>query len=228
MGERVAHHLRLLVNFLRHEVTVIAFVDEKRRGGGSEYGTFDLAALGVADFDTLAGKHHRIALLEVGNRVGKGCQCDCIRAEIHFTVAIADGKRRAFAGAYDENVLPREQNRESEGPGQRRQRGRTGLGGERPFFISCVTRWATTSVSVSEPNFVPVLSSSSRSSRKFSMIPLWTTARRSVACGWALSSVGRPCVAQRVWPIPIVPVSGARASLASRLRSLPSARRRAS
>ena len=25
----------------------------------------------------------------------------------------------------------------------------------------------------------------------------------AVACGWALSSVGLPCVAQRVWPMPI-------------------------
>jgi Transposase IS116/IS110/IS902 family len=48
----------------------------------------------------------------------------------------------------------------------------------------------------------------------------------SVAWGCALPSVGRPWVAQRVWPMPIVPVSGSRTSLASRLRSLPSARRR--
>ena len=37
------------------------------------------------------------------------------------------------------------------------------------------------------------------------MMPLCTTASRSVACGWALLSVGRPWVAQRVWPMPIVP-----------------------
>src|ERR1044072_8222544 len=36
-------------------------------------------------------------------------------------------------------------------------------------------------------------------------MPLWTTATRSVAIGCALSSVGSPCVAQRVWPMPIVP-----------------------
>src|SRR5262249_22388596 len=128
MGQRVAHHLRLLVNFLRHEVTVIAFVDEKRRGRGPEYGTLDLAALGVADFDSLAGKHHRIALLEVGNRVGKGSECDRIGAEIHFTVTVADGKRRTFAGAYDEIVFSREQKRECEGAAQPRQSGPTRLG----------------------------------------------------------------------------------------------------
>ena len=37
------------------------------------------------------------------------------------------------------------------------------------------------------------------------MMPLWTTASRGEACGWALASVGLPCVAQRVWPMPIDP-----------------------
>jgi len=38
------------------------------------------------------------------------------------------------------------------------------------------------------------------------MIPLWTTATRSVqsVCGCAFSSVGGPCVDHRVWPIPCV------------------------
>ena len=42
------------------------------------------------------------------------------------------------------------------------------------------------------------------------MIPLWTTTRRPVQsrCGWAFSSVGRPCVAQRVWPRPKSPSIG--------------------
>jgi hypothetical protein len=40
------------------------------------------------------------------------------------------------------------------------------------------------------------------------MMPLWTTATRSVACGWALLTVGLPWVAQRVWPMPVVPFSG--------------------
>ena len=39
------------------------------------------------------------------------------------------------------------------------------------------------------------------------MIPLCTTATRpaSSVCGWALASVAGPCVAQRVWPIPVAP-----------------------
>ena len=50
------------------------------------------------------------------------------------------------------------------------------------------------------------------------MIPLWMIANEpSVAvCGWALTSFGAPCVAQRVCPTPTWPVSGwASKSLAS-------------
>ena len=40
------------------------------------------------------------------------------------------------------------------------------------------------------------------------MMPLWTTATPPASCGWALSWVGAPWVAQRVWPMPVVPASG--------------------
>ena len=44
-------------------------------------------------------------------------------------------------------------------------------------------------------------------------------------CGCAFSSVGRPCVAQRVWPMPYGPSIGFTRMASSRLRSLPDARR---
>ena len=56
-------------------------------------------------------------------------------------------------------------------------------------------------------------------------MPLCTTATRSLACGCALVSFGLPWVAQRVWPMPVVPVSGCCSSRRSRFLSLPSARR---
>ena len=86
--------------------------------------------------------------------------------------------------------------------------------GDAPCFISSVTRCAMTSLSVSVANLAPLASSSRRSSLKFSTMPLCTTASFSVACGCAFFSVGRPWVAQRVWPMPIVPDSGSRESLA--------------
>src|SRR6185503_7052329 len=48
------------------------------------------------------------------------------------------------------------------------------------------------------------------------------------ACGCAFSSLGRPWVAQRVWPIPKAPFSGSACRFSSRLRSLPTERRRVS
>ena len=50
----------------------------------------------------------------------------------------------------------------------------------------------------------------------------------AVMCGCALRSVGRPCVAQRVCPMPVRPASGSMSRRFSRLRNLPSARRRSS
>ncbi len=58
------------------------------------------------------------------------------------------------------------------------------------------------------------------------MMPLWTIVTSPTMCGWALSSVGAPCVAQRVWAMPIVPGSGSPRAARPRLTSLPAARRR--
>ena len=80
-------------------------------------------------------------------------------------------------------------------------------------------------MSVSLANVRPAATTSAFSSAKFSMMPLWTTATRPAIWGWALRSAGTPCVAQRVWPMPVVPGSGSAANSASRLRILPSARR---
>src|SRR5450759_4563503 len=59
------------------------------------------------------------------------------------------------------------------------------------------------------------------------MMPLWTTTMRPVQsrCGWAFSSVGRPCVAQRVCPMPYSPSRGLPAITSSRRASLPALRR---
>ena len=73
-------------------------------------------------------------------------------------------------------------------------------------------RWATTSLSVSLWKTRPCACISSRSGRKFSMMPLWTRATPPTTCGWALPTVGAPWVAQRVWAMPTVPGSGSAAS----------------
>ncbi len=57
------------------------------------------------------------------------------------------------------------------------------------------------------------------------MMPLWITETLPALCGWALASLGRPCVAQRVCPIPSVPAGASRATIASSPASLPRQRR---
>src|ERR671938_352107 len=53
------------------------------------------------------------------------------------------------------------------------------------------------------------------------MMPLCTTATLSVAIGCAFFSIGWPCVAQRVWPMPIVPRTGSRSRRATRFDIFP-------
>ncbi len=52
--ERVADDLGLLVDFLRHEMAMIALVDQERRGVDLSTGALDLAAGGVANLDAVA------------------------------------------------------------------------------------------------------------------------------------------------------------------------------
>ena len=92
-----------------------------------------------------------------------------------------------------------------------------------PASTLSASRCAITSVSVSERKTTPRPSSSSLSSEKFSMMPLCTTATPPSPPRWgcAFSSLGRPCVAQRVCPTPVrtrerSPLRPARAASGSR------------
>ena len=90
------------------------------------------------------------------------------------------------------------------------------------------TRWATTSVSVWVTKRWPEAARRALSGRWFSMIPLCTTTSRPWQSwwGWAFSSLGRPWVAQRVWPTPNAPRKGSARRLSSRFLSFPTDRRR--
>ena len=73
----------------------------------------------------------------------------------------------------------------------------------------------------------PSATSASRSSRKFSTIPLRTTATSSSAqpvSGWAFSNETFPCVAQRVWPTPVVAASRSVPAASFSWSRLPTAR----
>ena len=211
VGERVADHLRLLVDLLRHEVAVVALVGDEGAGGDLLARPRRPARPSTSRISApVARQDDPVAVLEIGDVVGEGRERQRVGAEIHLAVAVADRERRARGGR-------RSAGRPRPRTGRRARRRRAAAAASRrpprsgacPRRISLVTSCATTSVSVSVSKRTPSASSSAFSSRKFSMMPLWTTASRSVACGWALVSFGLPWVAQRVWPMPIVPASGA-------------------
>ena len=52
------------------------------------------------------------------------------------------------------------------------------------------------------------------------MMPLWTSATLPTMCGWALPTVGAPCVAQRVWAMPTVAAERRRGQFAPEIVEL--------
>ena len=130
---------------------------------------------------------------------------------------------------------PRRANRASSGdsatmacaPSSCRTAAPTALARSAPASSSSPIRCAMTSVSVSDVNAWPEASSPSRRSAKLSVMPLWTITTRPdpSRCGCALASVAAPWVAQRVWPMPVVPSTGAAFTRASRSCRRPARRR---
>ena len=67
MGERAADDLRLLVNFLGHEVAVVALVDQEGARLQRLATALDQIVVGVVEGRSLAGERHPIALVEIGD-----------------------------------------------------------------------------------------------------------------------------------------------------------------
>ena len=107
--QRMADHLGLLVDFLRHEVAVIALVDQHGRSLGEAHGPLDPMAVMVVDLDGLPRQRGPVAVLEIGDAVGEGRERDGVGTEIHFAIAVSDGERRSLARSDQKVVLAREQ-----------------------------------------------------------------------------------------------------------------------
>ena len=105
MGERVGDHLGLLEDFLRHEMAVIALVDQEGRSRGADDRPRHHFAGGVLNHHAAASDHGKITILKVGERFGQWRERDGVGAEKHLAVAVADRERRAAAGADHEIVL---------------------------------------------------------------------------------------------------------------------------
>ena len=224
--QRVGHRPRLLVDLLAHEPVVAVLL-------GRRQVPVDVvaAALGrrvpskPVTRHAVAGDRHDLVLAELHRLAGVLDERGDVGAEEVLALADADHERRVAAGGDDPGRVGGIDGDQGERALEPRahplHRGRSGR--RRPSTSSS-SSWAATSVSVSETSSCPASSSSVRSATKFSMIPLCTSATRPVppGCGCALTSLGAPCVAQRVCPMPVEDSgSGSSAIAFSRLASLP-------
>ena len=128
MRERMADHFRLLVDFLGHEVLVVALVDQHAGCRRRDDRPLDLFALRVVDFDALARHDRPVAVFEIADLIGERRKRDRIGAQIHLAFAVADRERRALARADHQVVLAGEDKGEREGAAQLLERRRHRFG----------------------------------------------------------------------------------------------------
>ena len=207
--EGLPHRLRLLVDLLEHEVVVAGLL----RGRGVPVDVELLARRPASPSMSVTRTPSRRSSTNwswSSAPRGPGV-CDergHVAGEEVLAVAEADDQRQVAAGADDEIRLIAMGDDEDEGafevwrtrcaPRQRGRRRSALRSGARQ--LRCRSRSSATWSRCSSP---------SRSSVKFSIVPLCTTATAPVqsTCGCALRSFGAPWVAQRVCPIPRVPCS---------------------
>ena len=111
IGKRVADHLRLFMDFFRHEMPMVALVDQQHRSLGSGDGALGDLAGAVVDLGAGTRDDHPIAVVQIADFVGKWRERDRVGADIHRALAEADGKRRALARADQKIVFAGEQER---------------------------------------------------------------------------------------------------------------------
>ena len=125
MRERAGDDLRLLVNLLRHEMPVIALVDEKRRGQRLDAPPLDRLIMRIAEFGAMARQNGEIAVFEIGELIGERRQRQRIGAEIDFAASSPSPKPTTSGApsprADQEILLAVEQNGERESALEPRQ-----------------------------------------------------------------------------------------------------------
>ena len=117
-AQRIAQHRSLLEDLLLHEVAMVALADQ----GAAHRRLADLALdrppQAIHDDGTLPVEEGDVALLEILDALGQGCQRQGVRAHEHLAVAVAQRQRAAFAGDHQQLLLTLEQERQREGPFQ--------------------------------------------------------------------------------------------------------------
>ncbi len=90
MRQRVRHGLGLLVDFLGHEMAMIALVGQSRRRRRHLPRPLDDSAIEIENLH-LAGRNHRpVALFEIGYLVGEWSQRKRIGPQIHLVLSMPD------------------------------------------------------------------------------------------------------------------------------------------
>ena len=200
--------LGLLEDLLVHERRVVAGV--VRRGvdvelGGLLAGRRQVLAVGR---EPGRGDRGQLAVVEVGDRGGVPDQRGQVGGDVHLPVADADDQRAAVAGDHDPVREVGVHDGDAVGAVDRGERvadlALEGVGRGRGDQVG-----DHLGVGVGRPARPRGRPAAAGAAAALSMIPLWTTATVPAAsvCGWALTSLAGPCVAQRVWPMPTLPAN---------------------
>ena len=123
MRQCAGDHFRLLVNFLGHEVAVIALVDHMRAGQRPDFRARHLLIEGIVDLRAGPVEHDPIAVIEIGDGFGERSQGKGVRAQIHLVLAMAHRQGRTLAGTNQQVFLAIKQERQCKRSMQARQRG---------------------------------------------------------------------------------------------------------
>ena len=136
-------------------------------------------------------------------RLVKGASASASEPEVHLAVAVADRERAAATRADHQFGVAGEENGEREGA----------LQPLRASLQRLLRRHAVSDIAADQVNDhlgvglrrepAALGRQFRRSAWKFSMMPLCTRTTRSSACGMRVDLRRAPCVAQRVWPMPI-------------------------
>ncbi|CAI8421469.1 MAG: Uncharacterised protein [Hyphomonas sp. TMED17] len=112
LGQRIdigtdcpSSRFRLFVDFLLHEMAIIAFFGSCSAALHDRNRALDCCAVFGINLGSVRSQNTPVAFLEIDNSVGERCDRERVGSEQHFIVANSDDKRRPLAGAHDHVVL---------------------------------------------------------------------------------------------------------------------------
>jgi hypothetical protein len=111
------------VNFLGHEMAIVRLIDQRGRGAVLNSIAAHDRIVFVVDGRAGMGQDNPVAVLQITDRVRERSECDGIRPQIHFPLAVADRERRPIACADQKIVFTRKDESQRKRAAKLRQRG---------------------------------------------------------------------------------------------------------